>query len=331
MVVIRSRYSYFGLVVLLLVSEKSVSQNNPNKCQFEENGYTARWDFDPNTAMVNFYINANTNGATSMWTGIGINDQGCGNNCMLNADMLIVTMNSSGPLQFMDGYTENQRTAPTRDANEQIINPSGSVTNGVISTQFSHPLVAQDSNGNDKDMSLQCITFLFPYSGGPLDGSGGLGAHTQRPKTAEVCNLPINCIKEGVVVSSTELPLEPSEEPTSVQPPIQPQTVQPSVQPQTVEPSVQPQTVQPPVQTQPPLPQSPVPGLQACTSSVDNPYCIEYFDNYLSSVTQWATTYEQDLTPSIRKACQLIQNKNTGLIPAVCCNTFNKKCVQEIQ
>ncbi len=71
-------------------------------------------------------------------------------------------------VNFLDMYSEAQ-SRPTLDSQQDIVQTSGSVTNGVLTAQFSRTLLAQEAV-NDKGMEQYCVTFLFPVAGGPMNG-----------------------------------------------------------------------------------------------------------------------------------------------------------------
>ncbi len=93
-----------------------------------------------------------------------------------------MTTTGGGQINFLDTFSTNSNTAPTVDSQQDLLQTSGSVANGILTAQFSRTLVAQESN--DKGLEQLCVTLLFPTSGGPMNGQS-VGALTDDPEVSK--------------------------------------------------------------------------------------------------------------------------------------------------
>lgn len=79
--------------------------------------------------------------------------------------MIIAQVLGDGQVLVMDRHAKGYGPPPI-DSDQNIFNIDWQHVNGKLQLRFMRPLVTTDS-AEDVDLT-QCVTFLYPFSGGPL-------------------------------------------------------------------------------------------------------------------------------------------------------------------
>jgi hypothetical protein len=95
------------------------------------------------------------------------------------ADILVAIVQENGAVEVSDQFAQTYGR-PIIDADQGVLGVAGQYQNGRLMTNFSRNLATNDA-ANDLSLT-ECQYFLYPYSGGALEGgSVAIRKHTSTP------------------------------------------------------------------------------------------------------------------------------------------------------
>ncbi|KAL3870490.1 hypothetical protein ACJMK2_038545 [Sinanodonta woodiana] len=198
-----------ALILLASVAESSAqnptppgSSVNPWPCSGNSNNatgcqdpigtnctYFAMWKFDPTTNMVWFSMKAKVMDGKFIAVGFSSTPT------MLNSDVILGWINSSGKGVVSDRYVENYRALPTEDGTDSNLRDVDVTSvDGLLKVEFKRPRTTLDNAIKDFQFSdTNCAYFLFALNGSVISP---VQRHTNRYVTYQKICLTSTCSVE---------------------------------------------------------------------------------------------------------------------------------------
>ncbi|KAK3605897.1 hypothetical protein CHS0354_017800 [Potamilus streckersoni] len=151
--------------------------------------YFAMWKFDPATDLASFSIKAKV--IDGRFLGIGFSNTPN----MLNSDVIMAWINSSGKGVISDRYVENVRTLPTEDGTSSSLRDvTVASIDGILNVEFKRPRTTLDNTIKDFQFNdTNCAYFLFAVNGSAISP---ITSHKNRYVTSQKICFSSTCTVE---------------------------------------------------------------------------------------------------------------------------------------